>query len=364
MWIAHARRWVMVASLALGSCTLWVDSKIGDEPASAAAQDDAGRGTADASASPDGAVLDSGLPAPGTIDSGTPAATDAAGKPTADALVDPLPDAGSTTPPAANPLLKVSLGHDFGCGLRTSGKIACWGANLEDQTRLPIDKTYKDVGCGDYHCCAIEASGALVCVGRNRDGQRRNEPGPYTQVTAGDAHTCVLDASGKATCWGANTSGPAAAPGDTFTSLSAGTGFTCGIRAADASVLCWGFNGEQLTAVGAGKKFVSIDAAPGYLCGVTDAQLASCWSDAQYRPTALGAVRQVSAGLYSGCALLIDDTVKCWYGGETTIRFAEKAPFAHVAVGGTGRCAVPKSGPIICEPVGEASLANTPADFP
>lgn len=333
----------------LGGCTLVVDAKLDDKPAHASAVDAGGVGN------PGGDAANS-------LGDASSGGTDAGSVPTDSGA--PGNDAGPAGGTLTGGALKVSLGQNHGCGLRATGKLACWGSNLENQTQLPTDRLYRDIACGAYHSCAIDQVGALVCVGRNGDGQRVNQPGPYAQVTAGDGHTCVLDAQGKATCWGDNAQGQTAAPTDNFQSLSAGGAFTCGLRN-DGSVACWGQTGDMLTAQVSDRRFQSMEAAPGYVCGVTDAQAAYCWSDAAYRVPALGLVRQVAAGAYSGCALLMDQTVRCWYGGGLVESFSKNTgPFATVAVGGTGRCAVPASGAIVCEPSDSSSLVPAPADFP
>ena len=367
MQTSTLRTCALAIGLGVGSCTVLVDNTIAGKPSRAddsAGQHDGGQNDAATAAPADAATV-----AASPLDAAQPSGSDAASAMTSDAGASPSggeagqADTGTSTAPFSAGL-KVSLGENFGCGLRTNGQVECWGANLEEQTRLPTDRSYRDIACGDYHSCGIDAAGALICVGRNRDGQRVSLPGPYAQVTAGDAHTCALDAAGKASCWGSNSGGQSTPPSDAFLSLSAGSGFTCGIRALDASVVCWGVTGGGLTSAVADKKFLSIDAAPTYVCGITDAQLVKCWSEAAYVAPNLGAVRQISAGKISGCALLMDETVRCWYGNNVDTLFADKAPFAQVVAGGTGRCALPKSGSILCEPVDSSALAPAPSDFP
>jgi hypothetical protein len=357
LWLAAA------SALALSGCTLWVEGKIEDRKDETVdgSPDAAGAATADAAAAPDDGSFvappaeDSAVALPGEAgaihDGATAAVHDAAV--TGDAAIS-----------NAVVMLKLSLGERFGCGLRTDGTISCWGANDEEQRTLPRDRMYRDIGCGAYHCCGLDTAGALTCVGRNRDGQRVSAQGPFVQVTAGDAHTCALDSAGKASCWGANTNGQVTPPSDRFRMLSAGGAFTCGVRADDGRVLCWGLTGQALTDAVVERRFVSIDAAPGYLCGITDERVVTCWNEASYRVSNLGAARQVSAGANSGCALLMDETVRCWFMGPAVPVFGDKAPHAYVESGGTGRCVVPKSGPVACEPSDGNLIGQSPADFP
>lgn len=352
-------------ALLLTSCTLWVESKIED------GKDERSDGGADGAAAEGGTLPDDasspdgGSPAPATGADGSVVTSAEAGAEDAGAVS--VDRDGATTGDAAvsgsTATLKVSLGESFGCGLRADGTISCWGANSEEQRTLALDRTYRDLACGAYHCCALDSAGALTCVGRNRDGQRASAPGPFVQVTAGDAHTCALDGQGNASCWGANTNGQASPPAERFRQLSAGGAFTCGVRM-DGRVLCWGLTGPTLTDSVADRRFLSIDAAPSYLCGITEERLVTCWNEASYRVSNLGAARQVSAGANSGCALLMDETARCWYMGPAVAVFPDKAPHAFVESGGTGRCVVPKSGAIACEPSDGNLIGQSPADFP
>jgi hypothetical protein len=345
-------------SLCLAGCTLVVDDKIEKKPKTALVHegDDAGGSEMDDDAGTDGGA---GIDASDLHDAAADAQIDSASG--GGDATSPGPDTGGGSGPGT---IKLSLGDNHACGIDANGNLRCWGASAENQTKLPTDRTYKDVACGDYHSCGIDANGALVCAGRNRDGQRASDNGPFVQVTAGDAHTCVLDAAGKAKCWGLDDQGQATPPSDAFSSLGAGGGFTCGIRKADATVVCWGNTSQTLTTQVKDKKFLSIDAAPDYVCGVTEAHEGMCWTNSTYKPPALGEVTQIAAGKYSGCALLADSTVRCWYGGSTDLIGMDHAPFEFVAVGGTGRCAIPKSGSVYCEPEDGSAFAPGPGDFP
>jgi hypothetical protein len=259
---------------------------------------------------------------------------------------------------------KICIGYNYACGIDATGKIHCWGANAENQHMLPTDRTYVDVACGDYHSCGIDSAGALVCAGRNRSGQRQTQTGPFAQVTAGEDQTCTLDASGTARCWGATDRGQSTPPSETFSALSAGGGFTCGIRKANGALMCWGEGATMMMTQAAGKKLVSIEAGPDFVCGVTDAGEGACWGQNDYSISGLVDIKQIAGGLYSGCALLADDSVRCWYYGSSMLIAPAEAPFSFVAVGGTGRCAVRKSGGVYCEPEDTSAIAPGPDEFP
>lgn len=345
---------LLTVSAGIGACTVVVDNELDKKPAHALIADS---GTeADASDGSQTMQDSDGGSSSVEQDSGVADATGGPGQ----------PDAG-TSDAAMNPSsgqVQLCVGYNHACGIDQTGHIHCWGANAEDQTKLPTDRSYRRVACGDYHTCAIDSAGALLCAGRNRDGQRVNEAGPFTEVAAGYGHTCVLTADGKARCFGLNDSGQATPPDEALRAITAGKAFSCGIRASDGTIVCWGSGASSFVSAVAGKKFLSLDAAPTYLCGMTDSKEGLCWGDTNYSPPPLGLVDKMAAGDASGCALLADGKVRCWYQGQWGDVEPDKAPFADVAVGGTGRCLIPKQGAVVCGPADQTSIAPGPNDFP
>lgn len=165
-----------------------------------------------------------------------------------------------------------------------------------------------EVGCVDIDECAL---GRDACTG---DEHCANTPGAYecfglSDVVLGNSHTCALFANGDVKCWGINSNGQLGyghtverrAPvgevldfgaGRKVSQLAAGGSHTCAILD-DGSVKCWGINGS------------------GQL-GYGDVVQRNAPSDA---PIALGEGRTATALALSSahtCALLDDDSVKCW----------------------------------------------------
>ena len=176
----------------------------------------------------------------------------------------------------------VDMGKAFGCGLRNSGKIYCWGRNSQGNLGQGTDDVHSDIplqvgtendweaiATGNYHACGIRR-GQMWCWGYNSQGAigQGHNTTPETlplqvesatdwfYVTAGDKHTCGLrgseESGGSAWCWGKNSKGglgdntivdanlPQQVDGAAtdWTSLSGGYNHTCGIR--NGNAYCWG----------------------------------------------------------------------------------------------------------------------------
>ena len=123
-----------------------------------------------------------------------------------------------------------------------------------------------------------------------------------TAVTAGIDHTCALLVDNSVKCWGSNGSGqlgdgttsrrltPVSVSGiSTATAVTAGIFHTCALLA-DNSVKCWGENG--LGQLGDGTSTDNLTAVS--VSGISTA-------------TAVTAARY-----FHTCALLADNSVKCW----------------------------------------------------
>ncbi len=178
------------------------------------------------------------------------------------------------------PWAQLSVGSQFGCGLRTiNGQVLCWGADDRGQqgngagvsarpTPLVVGNMTASstvaAGFRGDHVCAI-ADSSLFCWGRNTYGQAAVNGGAdvlsatvvwgtlVEQLSAGARHTLALD-DGRLSCWGDNSTSQC---GDeaigTAVSLptqigtwsdwdliDAGTEHSCGIRS--GNLYCWGGN--------------------------------------------------------------------------------------------------------------------------
>ncbi len=277
-----------------------------------------------------------------------------------------------------------SVGNNHTCVIRTGNSLVCWGNNQSGQlgdgtnanssTPVVVDlgtnMTAKAVSVGYAHTCAILNDDTLRCWGNNEHGQLGdssviNRLSPVAinlgsnrakEVSAGAYHTCVILDNDSLSCWGYNDSGQLgdnstterhvptaiALGGNTAEAISAGQNHTCAILS-NNSLSCWGRNSfGQLgdgttvqrnvpTAVGLGgsaPKAVSVGGE--HTCAILNNDSLRCWgynsshqlgdgTDAN-RDTPVNInlgtgqrAKAVSAGHFHTCAILLnDDSLKCW----------------------------------------------------
>ena len=182
---------------------------------------------------------------------------------------------------------KFASGYNHSCGIIHDNSLLCWGSDyygqlgdggsntdiLDIQTYAPVDlgtgRTAYAVAAGHAHTCAILDDGSLKCWGDNTHGQLgdgsttdRTSPvlvnlgvgNTAVAISAGHSHTCAILNDGTLKCWGQDNNG------------QVGDG---------------GSNSDQNSPV-------TINVGSG-----------------------LSAV-MISAGIYHSCAVLDDDSIKCW----------------------------------------------------
>jgi alpha-tubulin suppressor-like RCC1 family protein len=262
--------------------------------------------------------------------------------------------------------LSTSSVAQHNCAILDNGALKCWGSNAFAQLgqghtnsimgptdmgdnlapiQLGNGRNAVQVSAGTGHTCALLDNSLVKCWGHNANGQlghgttetavgdSLSEMGdalPITnlglgrsvvQVVAGGQHSCALLDNGSVKCWGANNSG------------ALGQGHTN--QLGDSS----GEMADALPAVslGTGRTATQITAGYDHTCALLDNQSVKCWGDNSEGQLGLGnqdamgdqdnemgdslvvvdlgegqnAV-QVSAGFTHTCALLQGGNVKCW----------------------------------------------------
>jgi len=344
---------------------------------------------------------------------------------------------------------KLSSGGQHTCAILDDGTVSCWGSNLYGQlgdgientrrnrpetrlvptltTSLGTGRTAVAISSGDYHTCAILDDGSVSCWGENSDGRlgdgtttQRNTPTQTSSlgtgrtavaISSGVYHTCAILDDGTVSCWGNNGDGQlgdgpttnrstptqtsSLGTGRTAVAISSGGFHTCALLD-DASVSCWGYNGDgqlgdgtntdrstpaQTSSLGTGRTAVAISSGDRYTCAILDDGSVSCWGynwgnigdgttiqrNTPTQTSSLGtgrtAVAITSADMHT-CALLDDGSVSCWgrnWGGRlgdgtTTDRYTP-APTSSLGTnrtavalssGGGHNCALLDNGTVSC----------------
>ncbi len=182
----------------------------------------------------------------------------------------------------------VSAGARHTCARKTTGRLYCWGDDNNDQlgngaptgNRVAPEEVagsatnWASVSSGAGHTCARKTTGRLYCWGGDLNGQLGNGTAignrsipvqvaggatNWASVSAGARHTCALKTTRRLYCWGAdnngrlgngNISGDQPVPGEVaggatdWAMVSVG-GHTCALTTSHR-LYCWGgdLNGQ------------------------------------------------------------------------------------------------------------------------
>ncbi len=252
----------------------------------------------------------------------------------------------------------ISAGYNHTCAATEDSLLKCWGENSTGQlgnttsvtSSAPVDiaiagskkqpllniDNVKQVAAGPHHSCAVLHDKTVKCWGRNDNAQigsgavtAGTSPQPPVSVgnidnavyvSAGEKHSCALLEDKTVKCWGRDQNGATGNPNRVGASqtlvparvtglsnvvqlvVSKGT-HSCALLA-DSKVKCWGENGAGQLGNNA-QGFPLYSATPVYVhTSKTDS-------------SPLSGVKQITAGIRHTCAVLNDNTVKCWgYGNN------------------------------------------------
>lgn len=195
------------------------------------------------------------------------------------------PDAEAAAEPGAGNWASISAGGDHTCGIRTSGRLFCWGQDTFGQlgdggtntdqpspVQVGTGANWSRVSAGASHTCAIKTNARLFCWGLDSTEQLgdgggvTNQPRPVREasnatnwlaVDAGGGHTCALTNTGRLFCWGSDTRGrlgdgavilqqaepvEVAGAATNWATIDAGDSHTCATKL-NGRLYCWGFDG-------------------------------------------------------------------------------------------------------------------------
>ncbi len=202
---------------------------------------------------------------------------------------------------------EIEVGRDHTCAILDTGDVRCWGSGAHGRTGLN-----STASIGDNEAIT---SVPVVSLGVGRTA---------TRLSAGNEHTCALLDDGNVRCWGKND----------FGQVGHGTGALVNIG-----------DNELPTAIGTvdlGVGRTALDIRSGYwhTCALLDNGSVRCWGRSSWGQLGLGDTNSigdnevpssvpavsigagrtaigVAAGAGRGCALLDDNSMRCWgYNGE------------------------------------------------
>ncbi len=227
----------------------------------------------------------------------------------------------------------ISAGGGHTCALLDNGRVRCWGFGDLGQLGYPaavvtVPPTPYSIGDDPG-----ETPGSVGPVDLGTD-PTTGTPRTATAISAGGNHTCALLDNGDVRCWGEGASGALGygsrdrvgddeSPGSagpvnlgtdpsgtprTAKAIASGAAHTCALLD-DDSVRCWGFAGSGELGYA---NTNSIGDDPGETPGsVGPVDLGTDPTTSTPRTA-----KAISAGDHT-CALLDDDTVRCWGGNRT-----------------------------------------------
>jgi len=217
----------------------------------------------------------------------------------------------------------------FSCALLSSGNVKCWGDNEKgtlgngdtENSTTPVDTIISNatnISGGSDHVCAIINDGTVKCWGSNEfkqlgDTYVEKSSTPLTiagisnasKISCGLYHSCVVLETGEIKCWGKSDYKLLGNPLETYTTtpveallfrtatdISANVSHTCATLS-DGGAVCWGYNSEGQLGTGwtSGGSFEKYPLDVRNI--ITD-------------------IRSISVGNSFTCAILTDNSIKCW----------------------------------------------------
>lgn len=237
---------------------------------------------------------------------------------------------------------QISGGGSSSCAVLDDDSLSCWGYNYEGELgygdnrdrymppsfglNLGDGKTAVSVAASYAHSCAILNDRSVKCWGQNTSGElglgdsMAHVTPPASSINLGSgrtakaiatgfAHSCALLDDGSVKCWGANASGQLGY-GDYLKRLAPPT---------------------AVVNLGSGRSALAISAGAYHSCALLDNNSMKCWgsnSDGQLgygdnitRPAPSIAplafpgslsVLSMTSGHYHSCAVLGDKSLRCW----------------------------------------------------
>ncbi len=186
-------------------------------------------------------------------------------------------DNGRTIPPTGK-FTAIAAEAAHACGIRDQFKtITCWGYNSDGQTAAPTGVAFIAVSAGGFHSCGIKTTGKIACWGTIKAGPTGPATETFTSMSAGGLHSCAINQGKKIKCWGGNGDGQTNAPTGTFEFVDSGSTHACA-KKSDQTLSCWGNYANGRTTVPSGA-YNMVSAGRAHSCGVAVSRKVMCWGD-------------------------------------------------------------------------------------
>lgn len=271
----------------------------------------------------------------------------------------------------------ISAGTYFVCGIDTSARLWCWGANGQNQlgngltehlfspSRVGSDSDWRVLDSGYTHSCAIKTDNSLWCWGGNLHGQTGNgysgagtnagvpaQVGveqDWQQLALGGFISCATKLDQSLWCWGESlttaddvaVTAPTRVNADTdWRFIDAGGFHACAIKD-NGSLWCWGTNMDSQIGIGTW----GVDA---YVAAPQQVGIDTDWL-------------LVRAGGYHTCAIKTDHTLWCWgynefgqlgdstqFYRDTPFQIGARTDWVDLALNDYHTCASTRAGDVYC----------------
>ena len=335
-----------------------VDAARGDEPRhDAGGAPDAEVAESEAAAQGDklDAAMDAGADA-GDSDARVPVPPPPVANPGGDAGADAAPADATTLEDCPAGLqgarcdqwkfIDVVAGSAHACGLLEGGRVLCWGNDDSQQlAEAPTGSGFVEIHSGAAYSCAIREDRTIRCWGQTSYGLLDVPLDPVLSLVTGWDAACIEAEPGIYTCWGNDAYGKhSGRPAQPVQDMAIGWEQGCALHL-DGSLECWGEDHIGQATPPAGNDFVALALGTWHSCAQHMDGILECWGAVTNAPAQ--AVRSMSSRGKSTCAVLLDDSVRCWgIGGAIDPPAGIRAQ--KVAVGDGHSCALLKDASITC----------------
>lgn len=228
-------------------------------------------------------------------------------------------------PPDLAAVTAIAVGEKHALALLPDGTVRAWGMNDIGQLNVPagLDNVVAVAACNQTSF-ALRSDGTVVgwTVGWDRLPIPRNSSN-VVQLSAGQAHLLLLTSENRVLAWGWNGVGQTEIPKDMGKVIGVGASYNTSFTWTEAGKVCgWGDNvfaqiSDAMRSIPEGRQLISIGGGEDFCLGLLDNGQVVGWgrgySHAERHPLKPEEKAiAIKAGLWSGVALLEDETAVVW----------------------------------------------------